>query len=216
MAHIKNPKADLRSKYRKIFEISLIISLALLIAAFKFTPNPNAVEKYQKPDKPWIHISDTQPTTQILKRPKPPKPVIPEIAVEKEQPVDIDFKTTELNEKAPVTKLPPKRNVIISDEPFIEIPDQLPVPVDGMAGIESKITYPQIAKRVGITGRVWVRAYIDKSGKVVKTEIVKGIGGGCDEAAMNAVLKTKFKPGKQRGRPVKVKVVIPIDFRLTN
>jgi periplasmic protein TonB len=52
-----------------------------------------------------------------------------------------------------------------------------------------------------------------KQGNVTKAEITKGIGSGCDEAAMDAVLKTKFKPGVQRGNPVKVKITIPIVFK---
>ncbi len=49
---------------------------------------------------------------------------------------------------------------------------------------------------------------------MAKTEILKGIGGGCDEAAEYAVKHTKFSPGKQRGKPVKVKVMVPVVFKL--
>ena len=48
----------------------------------------------------------------------------------------------------------------------------------------------------------------------LKLTVLKGIGAGCDEAALNAVLKTKFKPGKQRGKPVNVQVSIPVIFKL--
>ncbi len=54
----------------------------------------------------------------------------------------------------------------------------------------------------------------DEKGIVTKTEIAKGIGAGCDEAASWAVSKAKFIPGKQRGKPVKVRVSIPIRFRI--
>ncbi len=48
---------------------------------------------------------------------------------------------------------------------------------------------------------------------MTNAEIVKGIGGGCDEAAMDAILQTKFTPGKQRGKPIKVQVTIPVVFK---
>ncbi|KAA0242620.1 MAG: TonB family protein [Chlorobiota bacterium] len=57
-------------------------------------------------------------------------------------------------------------------------------------------------------------AFVNENGDVTKAQILKGIGAGCDEAARDAVLQTKFKPGKQRGVPVKVQVSIPIVFKL--
>nr|HPN38001.1 energy transducer TonB [Melioribacteraceae bacterium] len=54
----------------------------------------------------------------------------------------------------------------------------------------------------------------NENGDVAKVELIKGIGAGCDEAAMDAVKQTKFKPGKQRGKSVKVQVAIPILFKL--
>jgi len=86
--------------------------------------------------------------------------------------------------------------------------------VGGIKGIQEKIVYPEIAKRAGVEGKVYVLAFVDETGTVTKAQVLKGIGAGCDEAALDAVLKTKFKPGKQRGKPVKVQVSIPIIFKL--
>ena len=90
----------------------------------------------------------------------------------------------------------------------------MPEPIGGIAAIQSKIVYPEIAKRAGVQGRVFVKAYVDESGNVNKVELIRGIGAGCDEAAMEAVQSVKFKPGKQRGKPVKVQVTVPVLFRL--
>ena len=215
MALNTNPDVDLKNKYRKIFQISLIISLSLLIVAFEYSPNAKHNPKVVPDTDDVIHVSDTQPTTQITNPPPPPKPVVPVIAESGEQPGDIDLPGTELEENAPVAKLPPKRNRNISDEPYLKIPDQLPEPVGGISAIKEKITYPELAKRIGLEGRVYIRVFLDKKGNVVDAKIEKGIGGGCDEAALNAVKETKFYPGKQRGRPVRVQVVIPVDFRLS-
>lgn len=92
--------------------------------------------------------------------------------------------------------------------------EEMPEPIGGVTGIMKNVVYPEIAKRAEVQGRVVVLAFVDESGSVTKAEIVKSIGAGCDEAALDAVLKTKFKPGKQNGNPVKVQVLIPIVFKL--
>lgn len=96
---------------------------------------------------------------------------------------------------------------------FIAV-EEMPEPIGGIAGIQEKIVYPEIAKRAGVQGRVYIKAFVDEHGNVTKTELLKGIGAGCDEAAMEAVKLTKFRPGKQRGTAVKVQVSIPILFKL--
>jgi len=92
--------------------------------------------------------------------------------------------------------------------------EEMPSPIGGIKAIQKNITYPEIAKKAGIQGRVFVKAYIDSSGTVRKTEIIKGIGSGCDEVAMKAVKKVMFIPGIQGGKPVGVQVTVPILFKL--
>jgi protein TonB len=139
-------------------------------------------------------------------------------------PEPIDAPLVELTKNSPVedSKVkeeislpPPKENLEIKEEPtyFVAV-EEMPEPIGGLQEIQSKIEYPVIAKRVGIEGKVFVRAFVDETGVVTSAEVVKGIGGGCDEAALDAILKTKFNPGKQRGKPIKVQVTIPILFKL--
>jgi len=92
--------------------------------------------------------------------------------------------------------------------------EEMPEPVGGISEIQKNLIYPEIAKRAGVEGKVYVLAFVNEQGEVTKAQIIKGIGAGCDEAALNAVLKTRFTPGKQRGKPVKVQVSIPIIFKL--
>lgn len=89
-----------------------------------------------------------------------------------------------------------------------------PQPIGGIAEIQKNIKYPEEAKAAGIEGRVFIKAYINEFGFVDNTEIIKGIGGGCDEAAVNAVKLTRFTPGMDGDKAVKVQVVIPILFKL--
>lgn len=105
-------------------------------------------------------------------------------------------------------------NIDVNENQFLIVVDEMPEPMGGLYSIQSKIVYPEIAKRAGIEGKIYVQAFIDETGNVVSAKILKGIGAGCDEAALNAVKETKFTPGKQRGKPVKTQVSIPIMFKL--
>lgn len=103
---------------------------------------------------------------------------------------------------------------VIDENEFLVSVDQMPELIGGLGSILSKIKYPEIAKRAGVEGKVFVVAFIDEKGNVANAKISKGIGSGCDEAALDAVKQTKFTPGKQKGKPVKVQVTIPIVFKL--
>ncbi|RMD49233.1 MAG: energy transducer TonB, partial [Ignavibacteria bacterium] len=71
-----------------------------------------------------------------------------------------------------------------------------------------------IAQKAGIQGKVYVLAFIDESGSVNDVKVLKGIGGGCDEAAADAIKASKFTPGTNKGKPVKVKLSLVINFKL--
>ena len=137
-------------------------------------------------------------------------------------PIDAPLITTQevINHEEVKTKEvysvpPPKEEIDESEEPtfFVAVED-MPQPIGGLQEIQKKIKYPEIAKRAGVEGKVYVRAFVDEEGNVVNAEVVKGIGAGCDEAALDAILKTKFTPGKQRGKPIKVQVTVPVLFKL--
>ena len=110
----------------------------------------------------------------------------------------------------------PSLHHALQDTSYFVVAEQMPAPVGGMAAIQKKIHYPEIVKRAGIQGTVYVRAFVDEQGNVNKTEIVNGVHPALDEVAVKAVKETKFKPGMQQGKPIKVIVAIPIRFRLND
>lgn len=146
--------------------------------------------------------------------PKLPDPIETPIENVKETVNEITNDETSLNEEISSTPPPKEISAEVEEPTFFVAVEEMPQPIGGLEGIQQKISYPEIAKRAGVEGKVYVRAYVDENGNVVNAEVVKGIGGGCDEAALEAVLKTKFSPGKQRGKPIKVQVTVPILFRL--
>ncbi|MGQ9643794.1 MAG: energy transducer TonB [Ignavibacterium sp.] len=113
--------------------------------------------------------------------------------------------------KDQIGKIPMKGD---AEETYYVAVDEMPEPIGGLYAIQSKIKYPEAAKNQGIEGKVFIQAFINESGNVDNAKVIKGIGGGCDEAALDAVMQTKFKPGIHNGKPVKVQVSIPIMFKL--
>ncbi len=91
--------------------------------------------------------------------------------------------------------------------------ERMPELLGGLASIHRAVRYPALAKKAGIEGRVIVQFVVDEQGRVVDPVVVQGIGAGCDEEAIRAVRRARFRPGTQRGTPVKVKMSLPVLFR---
>jgi TonB family protein len=103
-----------------------------------------------------------------------------------------------------------------ADSAFYVSADKMPEPVGGIEAIIKNVVYPELAKQAGIQGKVFVAALIDEKGNVIETDILKGIGSGCDESAAKAISNVKFTPGMKNGKPVKVKITIPVMFKLSD
>ncbi len=215
MALPKNPKVDIKRKWQKIFEISLAVALLLLIVAFKFFPNFQTKQLGVEVVQELVDVEDIVNTEQKTAPPPPPKPPIPIEAPSDEDLEDVEIEDTELDVEEEVAAPPPPQEEEEEVQlDFFMAVEEMPAPIGGIQAIQRRIIYPEIAKRAGVQGRVYIKAFVDETGTVKKAEVIKGIGAGCDEAAIAAVMKTKFKPGRQRGKPVRVQVSIPILFKL--
>ena len=81
--------------------------------------------------------------------------------------------------------------------------------------IQKNLEYPEAARENEIQGRVFVGFIVEEDGSVSNVKILRGIGYGCDEEAIRLVNSLpKFKPGKQRGKPIRVYYTLPIVFKL--
>lgn len=112
--------------------------------------------------------------------------------------------------------LPPEedKNDLEDDPAYYMNVEVMPEPIGGMNTIYKKLTYPQEAKEKKIEGTVKILAFIEKNGEVSSAQVVEGIGYGCDENARISVYYTRFKPGLQKGKRIKIQMVIPIEFKL--
>jgi len=110
----------------------------------------------------------------------------------------------------------PKSELIESpqEDPYAAFAETMPAPVGGLEAVVKKIIYPEIAKKAGLSGKLYLLIYVDEQGRVDDVKVIKGLGGGCDEAAIKAVKETKFTPGKNSDIPVKVKLSLPITFKM--
>lgn len=105
------------------------------------------------------------------------------------------------------------------DTDVFEVVEEQPRPVGGMENfyelLGNELNYPEQASRLGIEGRVFVQFIVDKQGQVYDVKTVKGIGAGCDKEAERVIKLSKWEPGKQRGQAVKVRMIMPISFKLS-
>ena len=112
-----------------------------------------------------------------------------------------------------------QNQVIEQQAPILTIVELMPEFVGGeeaMYGwLKDNTKYPQVARETGISGTVIVTFVVEKDGSISGVQLLKGIGGGCDEEAMKAVkAMPRWKVGKQNGIPVRVQYNLPIKFSL--
>ena len=217
----KYPKHDLENYHQLFLNIGLIVALTAVIIAFEWrTYDRGAGMDLGVIEDNFEDLLEIPPTEQ----PPPPPPVIqqPEIIEvpdeeELEEEIEIEL-DVEFEEELIVEELvfeEPEEEV---EEIFTIVEDQPEFP-GGIGAfykyVATNLRYPAQARRMGIAGKVFVQFVVEKDGRLTDVQILKGIGAGCDEEALRVIKKSKaWKPGRQRGRPVKVRMIIPINFRL--
>ena len=97
---------------------------------------------------------------------------------------------------------------------YLAFAEVMPEPIGGIGAIVKTIKYPDLAKRNNVEGKVYVLAHINENGVAEDVKVVRGIGAGCDEAAIEAVKNAKYNPGQNKGQNVKVKLTMAITFKL--
>ncbi len=135
---------------------------------------------------------------------------VEEVKIEDEARIE----NTESDEKVAIIEIEQE-----SDEEFFMVVENMPEFPGGDAGVlkfrQQNMKYPPIAKEYNITGKVYVSFIVDKSGSVTDVKIVRGVDKSLDAEAVRVVKSLpKYKPGKQRGKAVRVMFTIPINFTL--
>ena len=211
----KNPKVSLENKKGMFFQIGLAVTLLAILIAFEWKSYDKI--NYNLGD---LNLDDMEeeiiPITRQEVKPPPPPPPPPEIIeivedeVEIENEVEIEETETDEEEMIEIEE---------DDEEFFMVVENMPEFPGGDLGlmkfIQKNVRYPAIAKEYNITGKVYVSFIVDKKGNVTNVKIVRGVDKNLDAEAVRVVSSLpKYKPGKQRGKAVRVMFTIPINFTL--
>ncbi len=214
MAIKKNPKVDLRLKFRRVMEISAIVALLLCILLLQGFSKFERKENAQKVVTSKIEVAEIPQTQQEKLPPPPSRPAIPIESESEDIPDDATIEETNINfDEVPPPPPPPPAE---EEDQIVFIPyDEPPQPIGGFAAIQKELEYPEIARKAGIEGTVIIYAKISTTGDVINTRVVKPLGNsGCNEAAIKAIKAVKWKPAMQRDKAVMVWVSVPVKFKL--
>ncbi len=218
MALRKTENANLRKKYPLFVEIGLLLTLVILILAFRLDMTVSEPVDFNTTEQEVVQMEEILQTQQIEKPPPPPPPPVPVEVPNDEVLEDVDLDLDmflDIDEAPDLPPPPPPAAVEEEQEPeiFVLVED-MPELIGGMSGLQKRVKYPEMAKRANVEGKVFLQFIVDEQGNVVDPVVMRGIGAGCDEEALRAIREAKFKPGRQRGVPVQVKFNLAVTFRL--
>ncbi|MBQ3738358.1 MAG: TonB family protein [Bacteroidales bacterium] len=225
MEEKKSPKANLENKKLLFTQIGLIISLLLAWMVFEFKSydkreiDTSLLSREIAVDEEMVEITkQDEPKPQPMEMPKQTTQL--EIVQDDVEVEDININAEiEQNEVVEEYVAPEIEEEEVVEQEIFQIVEEMPAFPGGeqklMEYVGKNIKYPQIARESGIQGRVFVGFVVEPDGSVSNVKLLRGIGGGCDEEAMRVIKSMpKWKPGKQRGKAVRVSYQIPVMFRL--
>ena len=232
----KSKKADLEKTRGTSMLIGYIVALAVMFAAFEWTTRDDVETE------PVVYAAYAQmeeeivPITQPIFTAAPPPPAdapqvaeILDIVENDEEIVEEKIETSESTTEAisgPVAQVsgPVATGPVVVEEAsdegeIFQVVEQMPEFPGGMqalmAYLSKNIKYPSVAQDNGIQGRVLVSFVVNKDGSIVDPEVIKSVDAALDKEAMRVIkAMPKWNPGKQRGKPVRVKYTVPVLFRL--
>lgn len=223
----KTPKADLENKKSTWMLIGYVIVLAFMFIAFEWTKRDIKIDTSQALTDLYFEEEMVPITEQEEKVAPPPPEVAPinktlEIVADDADVEETVIASSEETGKAVEVKYVPV--TVVEEEPeeqtIFEVVEQMPeFPNGGMAGLmqflSKNIKYPTIAQENGTQGRVTVQFVVNKDGSIVDAKVIRGVDPYLDKEALRVIgTMPKWKPGMQRGKPVRVKYTVPVMFRL--
>jgi periplasmic protein TonB len=175
-----------------------------------FPPEEDAIlavneEKSEDPipseDEEYKALKDEKPTDKTIKTPKE------------------EVKKEEIKKDKLAKEAMPKKTGIDETQALVLV-DEMATPKSGFEVfyryIRDNMAYPEEAIKQGIEGKVVLEFIVDKEGNLHNMRVKKGLGHGCDEAAMRVVKEgEKWKPAKNKGEIVLQKITLPISFKLS-
>lgn len=221
----KNARHDIKRSYGVTLQIGLLLSLALILGFFRAPMRATGDFEITLVEQENVQMEEIRQTKQEMKPPPPPRPPVPI-----EVPNDEILEEVELNLDAtldidePISQLPPPPPAAPSEQAgddvdeheIFVIVEQMPEIIGGTEAIYKYLTYPELARKAGLEGLVVVQIVVETDGRPTDPQVVRSPGAILDDAAVRAVMQLRFKPGMQRGKPVRVRFALPVRFRLSD
>ena len=209
MIRNKHADADLKAIYPKMMRRSTSLTLFLMVGLGILFPDMKI------DSKPTQKVIEVVKVVDIPVIPDPPlpleRPKIPLATEDEDVPDDVTIADTELDFDAPVVDIPPlQKNDVEVEEEILEfsIVEQKPELIKFVNPV-----YPEMARRAGLQGQVFVAFIVTREGRVTEPRVLKG-PEIFRAAALEAVRQFQFKPALQNDRGVAVRMTIPIRFSL--
>ena len=221
----KNPKADLRRFSGIFLEAGFVISLGLMLLTFNITQREKMASNLGELDD-MVAEEEIIPITrqQEIKPPPPPEPPkVTEVLNIVEDDVEIEdeleIEDTEADQETAIEIVEIEEEEEEDEAQVFFIVENMPEFPGGdlelRKHIAQNVSYPEIAKENGIQGRVFVQFVVNQKGKVEQVKIVRGVDPALDKEAIRVIKSLPaWKPGSQRGKPVRVSFTVPINFQL--
>lgn len=226
----KSQKADLEGKKGVFFEVGLTLALAILLLAFEWKSSSEEVSQFQTVAEEQIE-EEIIPITQQMLKPPPPPPPAPKLTdlidiVEDDTQIDEELEIQDVDDTSENIDVPtdasdfgPYGDEDTGDtEVFVVVEDMPSFPGGNVQKwIAKNVKYPVLAMENGIQGKVFIQFVIERDGSITDVKVLRGVDASLDKEAVRVVkAMPKWKPGKQRGKPVRVSYTLPINFQLSN
>ena len=221
----KSPSANLEDKKLTYALMGLVFVLSICYVALEWTERE--VTKYEVADMDFLieEDMDIQQTSQETP-PPPPPPAVQEVEVlnvveDDVQTEEVVINTEDQKDEEIVIAAPVEAPVEEEEEEVVfVVVEKMPEFPGGtgelMKYLANNIKYPVIAQENGIQGRVICQFVVNKDGSIVDVEVVRSGGDPTLDKEAVRVIKAmpKWKAGQQRGKAVRVKYTVPVNFRL--
>ena len=217
----KNPLWVLKRQYIRVFWICFGVSV-ILHAVTLWMSRELKVEAYESTrEQVVIQAEDIPETRQVQKPPPPPRPAVPIATESEELAEDVTIETTDLDfDEIPQENIapPPPLSELLADTLLEEEAEIVPfyhveVPPEPIKSSLIAPEYPDIARKAGMEGQVFLQLLVGVKGEVEQVKILKG-PEIFREAAIKAAKQFRFKPARQNDKPVRVWVSQVIRFDL--
>ena len=220
----KSEKASLEKDKLVYVLMGLVFVLSLVYVALEWTERE--VTKYEVTDTDFLFEEEVeiQQTSQETP-PPPPPPAVQEVEVLNVVEDNVETESIEVNTEETEQEVVIAAPIEVVEEPeedevvfvFVESMPEFPGGQQALFKyLSENVKYPVIAQENGIQGRVICQFVVNKDGSIVDVEVVRSGGDPSLDKEAIRVIKSmpKWKPGKQRGKAVRVKYTVPVNFKL--